>query len=324
MSGYVRVILAALLLAPIVTTTVTTAQSERPARVAVLSWFQAPPAGALDQFRQRLAELGHVEGRNIVFEFHSAEERNDRAAAIAADLARRQVDVIVVLATPAAHAVKNATGTIPIVALVADPEATGLVASHARPGGNITGITSASPDLAAKRLELLREIRPQLKRVAFLGSSRDPQTATFLRGTQRAADSLSIELTPILIGGPEDFGVAFAAMADVRVEALIVQPLFFDHREMLAKLALTYSLPMISDLRPFAEAGSLLAYGADSRETYRRAAGYIDRVLKGAKPADLPIEQANWLSLAVNLRTAKALGIVVPPAVLQRADEVIE
>ena len=259
-----------------------------------------------------MRELGYVDGGNIHVEYHSAEQRSDLAATLAADLVRREVDIIVAVATPAAHAAKNATATIPIVMSVSDPLATGLVASLARPGGNLTGVSSSGPDLAGKRLELLRELRPGLARVAFLGAANDPNTRTFLNETQAAADSIRVRLQPLLVAGPEEFDAAFATMIQERAQGLIVQPLFVGHRAKLAELAARHRLPMMADQRAFAMAGGLAAYGVNRPAMSRRWAFYVDKILKGAKPADLPVELPTKFELVINLKTAKALGLDMP------------
>ena len=271
-----------------------------------------------------MRELGYVDGRNIHVEYHSAEQRSDLAATLAADLVRREVDIIVAVATPAAHAAKNATATIPIVMQVSDPLATGLVASLAQPGGNLTGVSSSGPDLAGKRLELLRELRPDLARVAFLGAANDPNARTFLNETQAAAASIRVRLQPLLVTGPEEFDAAFATMIQEQAQGLIVQPLFVGHRAKLAELAARHRLPMVAEQRTFAVAGGLAAYGVNRSALSRRWAYYVDKILKGAKPADLPVELPTTFELVINLKTAKALGLEVPPTLLARADEVIE
>jgi putative ABC transport system substrate-binding protein len=295
------------------------------AHIGILDFFPSVTSSDfLQPFNQRLSELGYVEGRSILVEYHSAEQRSERAAAIAADLVRRQIDIIVAIATPAAHAAKSATATIPVVISVADPLATGLVASLARPGGNLTGVSTTSTDLAGKRLEILRELRPGLARVAFLGAANDPNTRTFLNETQAAADSIGVRLQPLLVAGAEEFEAAFAAMIEESSEGLIVQPLFVGQRAKLAELAARHRLPMIADQSAFAVAGGLVAYGVDRRVMFRRVAFYVDRILKGAKPAELPIEQPVKFELTINLKTAKALGLEIPFSLLARAEEVIE
>ena len=302
------------------------AQPDRVPRIGVLWWFTSAQAEHVTEtFRQALREAGYIEGQNIAVEHHFAEGRSDRAAEIAAELVRRPIDVIVAHATPSAHAAKNATQTIPVVlAPVSDPVATGLVASLARPGGNITGVSDMSPDLAAKRLELLREVLPGMTRVGFLGSMRDPNTRTFLRETQAAAETLGLQLQSVLVAGPEQFESAFDTLTQGRAEALIIQPIFTDHRARIVELATRHRLPTISVYRLFPEAGALMSLGPSIPELYRRAAVYVDKILKGAKPGDLPIEQPTTFALAINLKTAKAFGITIPEPVLVRADEVIE
>ena len=300
-------------------------QAARLPRIGILDFFpSATSADSIEAFQQGLRELGHLDGRNIHVEYHSAEQRSDLAATIATDLVRREVDIIVAIATPAAHAAKNATATIPIVMQVSDPLATGLVASLARPGGNLTGVSSSGPDLAGKRLELLRELRPELARVAFLGAANDPNVRTFLAETQAAADSTRVRLQPVLVTRAEEFDAAFATMLQDQAQGLIVQPLFVGHRAKLAELATRHRLPMVADQRTFVAVGGLAAYGVNRSALSRRWAYYVDKILKGAKPADLPIELPTTFELVINLKTAKALGIDVPPALLARADEVIE
>jgi putative ABC transport system substrate-binding protein len=300
-------------------------QTRKVPRIGILDFFpSAASADSVEPFQQGLRELGYVDGGNIQVEYHSAEQRSDLAATLAADLVRREVDIIVAVATPAAHAAKNATATIPIVMEVSDPLATGLVASLARPGGNVTGVSSSGPDLAGKRLELLRELRPGLARVAFLGAANDPNTRTFLNETQAAADSIRVRLQPLLVAGPEEFDAAFAIMIKEGAQGLLVQPLFAGHRAKLAELAVRHRLPMMADQRAFAMAGGLAAYGVNRPAPFRRCAFYVDKILKGAKPADLPVELPTRFELVINLKTAKALGLDVPSFLQQRADEVIE
>jgi putative ABC transport system substrate-binding protein len=292
-------------------------------RIGILG-FGGPGEPWVKPFHDGLRELGYVDGRNAHIEFHSVDGRSDRAAEVAADYVRRELDIIVAVGTPSAHAAKNATSTIPIVMSVADPLATGLVASLGRPGGNITGVASNSPDLVGKRLELLREIRPDAIRVGFLGATNDPNTRTFVQATEAAATLVGMRLQPVLVAGPDEFDRAFAAMVKERAEGIIVQPLLVGYRANLAALAMRHRLPMVADQRLFAVDGSLVAYGADTDVLARRFAFYVDQILKGVKPTDLPVELPTKYHLVVNLKTAKALGLTMPQSVLLRTDEVIE
>src|SRR5262249_25831147 len=246
-------------------------QSRKVPRIGILDFFpSAASAETIEPFQQGLRELGYVDGGNIQVEYHSAEQRSDLAAALAADLVRREVDIIVASATPAAHAAKNATATIPIVMSVSNPLATGLVASLSQPGGNLTGVTAISADLAGKRLELSRELLPGLARIAFLGAGNDPNARTFLDETQAAADSMGVRLQPLFLAGPEEFAAAFAMMIKEQAQALLVQPLFVGHRAKLAELAARHGLPMIADQRAFAVAGGLATYGVNRLWLIRR------------------------------------------------------
>jgi putative ABC transport system substrate-binding protein len=301
------------------------AQTAKLPHVGILDFFPSSvSAEFLVPFREALREFGYQDGQNIRVEYVSAEQNRDRAAALAADYVKRGVDIIVAIATPAAHAAKAATTTIPIVMNVADPVATGLVESLARPEGNLTGVSTTSTDLAGKRLELLRELRPGATRIGFLGAANDPNTTTFVRATSDAAKSIGVQVFPQLVTRPEEFDAAFAAMVKDQVAGLIVQPLFVGHRARLAELALKNKLVLIADQHQFAQSGGLATYGIDRRVIFRRPAYYVDRILKGAKPQDLPIEQATKFQLFINAKTAKALGVTVPSKLLFTADEVIE
>jgi putative ABC transport system substrate-binding protein len=293
--------------------------------VGIVDFFSsAASADFINPFQEGLREHGLRDGQNIRVEYYSAEQRSDRAAQIVADFVRRNVDLIVAVATPAAHAAKQATTSIPIVMIVANPLATGLVSNLARPEGNLTGISSTSTDLAGKRLELLRELRPGATRIAFLGAANDQNTRTFVQETAAAANSLGVQLQPVLVTGPEEFEAAFAAMTKERSDGVIVQPLFIGHRARLVELAMQARLPMIADQGQFAASGALATYGIDRHASSKRLAYYVDRVLNGVKPADLPIEQPTRFRLIINVRTAKALGLTVPTKLLFTADEVIE
>jgi putative ABC transport system substrate-binding protein len=245
---------------------------------------------------------------------------------VAADLVQRKVDVIVVESTPAAQAVKRATSTIPIVlAVVADPVGSGLVANLARPGGNITGFSSTGAELSAKRLQLLKETIPRLTRVALLRSPANPWHTKVVEALKAAAPSLSVELSVVGVRTPEEFGPAFSAIRRARAQAVYVvgDGVLLAHRAVLVELASKDRLPSIYFARHFADEGGLMSYGPNFGDLWRRSAGYVDKILKGAKPGDLPIEQPTKFELIVNLKTAKALGITIPESILLRADEVI-
>jgi putative tryptophan/tyrosine transport system substrate-binding protein len=282
----------------------------------------------LDAFRQRLRELGWVEGQNIVIDYRYAEGRVDRLPDLAAELVRLKVDLIVASAgTQAATAAKNATETIPIVMIyVRDPVGTGLIASLARPGGNVTGVSgSAGLELFAKQLELLKETVPKIRRVAILSNPDNAYHQLAIREVNVAARSLGVQLQLLEARGPNEFDGAFAAMAKERVGALLVlsDAIFGSHRTRLADLAARSRLPAAYGVRESVEAGGLMSYGPSLLDSYRQAATYVDKILKGAKPADLPVEQPMKFELVLNLKTAEALGLTIPPLILFQADEVI-
>ena len=278
-------------------------------------------------FRKGLGELGYVESRNVAIEFRWAEGKIERLPELAVELVNLQVDLILAAATPGARAAKQATTTIPIVMVgVGDPVGLGYVTSLARPGGNITGLSSLSVDLGPKRLELLRETIRRVSRAAVMWNPADPARALELRETQAAAEKLGLRIQSIEVRSPDEIERAFSAMTRERPDALIVQqdPLTIAHRARIADLALKSRLPAISPFREFPEAGGLMAYGPNLTDLYRRAATFVDKILKGAKPADLPVEQPTRFELVVNLKTAKALGLTLPESVLIRADHVIQ
>jgi len=281
----------------------------------------------LEAFRQGLRELGYVEGRNIALEVRWAEGKFERLPDLAAELVRLKVDVIVVSAVPAIQAAKEATRTIPIVmAVVVDPVATGLFASLARPGGNITGQSMMAPELVGKQLELLKEMVPKVSRVALLWNPDNAGNTPQLRAAEAAARTLGVRLQPLEARGPSQIDSAFAAMTREQAGGLIVlvDALLVLHRTRIADLAVKARLPAVFGLRDHAEAGGLMAYDANQLNLYRRAATYVDKILKGAKPADLPVEQPTKFELIINMKTAKALGLAIPPSLLQRADEIIQ
>lgn len=293
------------------------------ARIGTLR-ISSPPDPFEEAFRQGLHELGYAEGRNISLETRWAEGRPERLPALAAELVRLKVDVIVA-AGPAAEAASQATTTIPIVVPVSrDLVALGLAASLARPGGNVTGLATLSTELPGKWMELLKEILPSASRVAVLS---DPYyTADQLRVSEAAARSLGLRLQVLNVGRPEDLEIAFAQAKKNRAEALIVlsSALFYVHRTELVAFAAKQRLPTIYHQKDFVEGSDgLMSYGPDFKDLFRRAAGYVDKILRGAKPGDLPIEQPTKFELVINLRTAKTLGLTIPESLLQRADQVI-
>jgi ABC-type uncharacterized transport system substrate-binding protein len=305
-------------------------QATKNARIGFLSPSSSSDArmkDVLEAFRQGLRELGYVEGRTITVEARWADGKYDRLPALAAELVRLRVDVIVAVAAPAIRAAKEATTTIPIVmAVVVDPVATGLVASLARPEGNITGLSTTAPDLVAKQLEMLKEVVPRLSRVAALGNPANPGTGPQMREAMIAAQALGIQLQPLEARSTAQLESAFAAMSRQQVDAVIVlvDVVFNEHRGRVAQLAAKERLPAVYGLPEHVEAGGLMAYCASRSELFRRAATYVDKILKGAKPADLPVEQPTRFELIVNLRTARALGVTIPASILVRADRVIE
>ena len=281
----------------------------------------------LESFRQGLRELGWIEGQNIVIEYRWAEGRFDRLPDLAAELVRLKVDVIVGAPTPAVLAAKNATALIPIVGVsLTEPVGVGLIASLARPGGNVTGVSySVGTDIFGKDLELLKEAIPKVRRVAVLSNPDGPVQPLTISNIKEAARSLGLQLQIVEARGPGDFDGAFAAMARERAGALLVvtDPVFIPHRARLVNLAAKNRLPSIFTQRADVEAGGLMSYGPNFADMYRRAATYVDKILKGAKPADLPVEQPTKFELVINLKTAKALGLTIPQSLLARADEVV-
>ena len=284
----------------------------------------------LDAFRQGLREYGYVEGQTIVIEYRSAEGRIERFPQLAGELAALQLDLILAPNTPAARAVQRATTTIPVVVpVMGDPVADGLVATLARPGGNITGLTFLGPELATKRLGLLKQALPSASRVAALwhpGAYGERTTRDMLQATAAAAQTLAVELQLIEVRGVDEFDRAFSAMIRNRADALIVlpSPMFFIERKHIVDLATRHRLPSISMAREFAELGGLMAYGASITDLQRRSATYVDKILKGANPSDLPVEQPTKFEFVINLRTAKAFGLTISESFLLLADEVME
>jgi putative ABC transport system substrate-binding protein len=282
----------------------------------------------IEGFLQGLREHGYVEGQNIVIEYRFSEDRNDRLPALAAELVAMKVRLILASGTPASFAAKQATSTIPIVmgGIAADPVETGLVASLARPGGNITGMSMMTSQLGGKRLELLKRTVPALARVAVFWNPPNPAYGPILKELEAAAQTLRLKLQRLEVRVPGDFERAFEAATRQRAGALIApgDPLVTNRPRMVADLALKYRLPTIMDIKEFVEAGGLLSLGLDLVDSYRRAATHVDKILKGANPADLPMEQPTKFDLFINLKTARLLGLTIPQSVLLQASQVIQ
>ena len=312
------------------------AKPRQPAKVArrgfLITGSRGSPAAkaATDAFRQGLRERGYVEGQNIVIEYRAADGKIERFPGLATELARLKVDLIVAGSTASARAVQQVTTTIPIVAFaMADPVGDGLVASLARPDGNITGSTFLGPELVPKRLVLLREALPTVSRVAALwhpGAYGERTIRDMLKETEAAARALGVQLQLVEVQGPDEIDRAFSAMTRERADALIVlpSPMRFGERRRIVDLAAKHRLPSIFAAKEYVDLGGLIAYGASIDDLARRAATYVDKILKGTKPGDLPVEQPTKFELAINLKTAKALGITIPQSLLLRADEVIQ
>ena len=300
------------------------AQQARVARIGYLSLLSASADAAnVDAFRQGLHDHGYVNGQNALIEARYAEGASERLPAFAAELVRLKVDVVVASTTVAVRAAHQASSTIPIVmAFTADPVGEKLVASLARPGGNITGLSATVVEMAVKRLELLKVIAPQITRAAFLVN---PATAkAVLGGGEAAGRALGVPVNTLLVRDAKGLDQAFATLKKAPVGGLIVDLTLQDHWKRILDFALQNRLPTLSGPQAFIEAGGLAAYGPHFPDLFRRSASYVDRILKGAKPADLPVEQATRFELGINLKTAKALGLTIPPSLLQRADQVIE
>jgi putative tryptophan/tyrosine transport system substrate-binding protein len=284
-------------------------------------------AARIEAFRQGLRELGYVEGKNVVIEYRYAEGKLDRLPALAAELVRLNVDVIVTSAAAATRRAKETTVTIPIVmAQDGDPVGSGHVASLARPGGNITGLSSVSPEISGKRLELLKEIVARLSRVAVLGTSTSPGSAQGLRETELAARAFGVQLQALDVLDPKDIETAFREASTRRADGLLVlpSPVFNSHRTQIVELAVKSRLPATYSAAEYVEDGGLMSYGTNFADLYRRAAWYVDKILKGAKPAELPVEQPTKFEFVINLKAAKQIGLTIPPEVLARATKIIK
>ena len=319
--------IAALAVALLAAPLVAGAQTAKLPRIGILTLAVASSTAVFEGFRQGLRDLGWVEGRNIALEYRFAQGRPDGLSALAAELVRMKVDVIVIEGGQAALAAKHATQTIPIVmAVIDDPVKAGLVASLARPGGNVTGLTLFASELSGKRLQLLKEVVPKSALVAVIRNVTHPNAADLWRETEAAARSLDLRLQSVEVRSPADLGGAFKAVTSARPSAFITlaDGMLFYNRTRIVDFAAQSQLPAIYPDREFAKAGGLMAYGPSLASNFRRAATYVDKILKGTKPADLPVEQPTKFELVINAKTAKALGLTIPLAVLARADEVIQ
>jgi len=324
---FMAVLAGGLLAAPLA------AEAQPAAKIARIGWLGINVAASphlLEAFRQGLRDLGYIEGRNVVIEYRDAEGTFERLPALAAELVALKVDVIVLGGTPQALAAKQATRTIPIVfAATADPVGSGLVSSLARPGGNVTGLSNVSQELVGKCLEQLKQAVPGVSRVAVLwqpGVLGERPEKDMLKAAEAAGRALGVRLQFVEARGPADFDRAFSDITRARADALTVltSTMLFNERRRLVDLAAKTRLPAVYPWREFVDAGGLMAYGANIPDMFRRAAIYVDKILKGAKPGDLPVEQPTKFELVINLKTAKALGLTIPPSLLQRADEIIQ
>jgi ABC-type uncharacterized transport system substrate-binding protein len=288
-------------------------------RIGVLLADGPEPLGP---FREALGDLGYVEDKNVHIEVRSAQGQDDRLTELAAEIVRSQVDVIIAVQTPAAHAAKNATRTIPIVVMAGDPIATGLVSNLARPEGNVTGLSATAAEAAAKSLELILEIKPLARRVGVLGSADDPFMKPFFEQIQRGAPEVRLVVHQVAVHGRNELDDAFATIAREGADAVLIQGSLPD--QLTVDLALKYRLPSLSTQKSAVRAGILISYSASLVERARVIASYVDKILKRVRPSDLPVQQPTRYEIAINLKTARALNLTVPPSLLARADEVIE
>ena len=318
------------LLATVLLATVSTAQAQQPAKIPRIGYLTQASASAvaarIEAFRRGLRELGYIEGKNIVVEWRAADGNLDRLNELVGELVRVKVDVFVSSGPTITRLVKEATSTIPIVmAQDTDPVGSGFATNLARPGGNITGLATLAPEMAGKQLELLKELVPKLSRVAIIGNSTNPGDAQALRETVLAAGSYEVYLRYLDVLDPKDLETVFRAAATGRAEALLVlgNPILNNQRKLVVNLAVRHRLPAAYTRPEFIDAGGLMYYGTNYNDLFRRAATYVDKILKGAKPADLPIEQPTKFEFIVNLKAAKQIGLTIPHKVLARADKVI-
>jgi len=324
-AGWSSILVAAILIAVAVI-----AEAQQPAKIPRIGYlsgsFGSTSPDRREAFRQGLRELGYIEGKSILVEYRYADGKFDRLPALATELVRLKVDIILTAGPQATRPAKEISSTIPIImAQDPDPVGNGFVASLARPGGNITGLATFAPELSGKQLELLKETIPQLSRVAVFGTSTNPGNAQNLREAELSAKAFGVRLQYVDVLGPKDFEAAFRAASKERADAVLILPgsILNLQRAKLTDLALKSRLPAIYPQTEFTEAGGLMYYGTNTPELFRRAAIYVDKILKGAKPADLPIEQPTKFELVINLKTAKQIGLIIPPNVLARADRVI-
>ena len=306
------------------------ANAQQPKKFSRIGYLGTNPrstsSARIDAFRQGLRELGYIEGKNIIIEWRFAEANPDRLSGLAAELVRLPVEIIVTAGPASNRAAKQATATIPIVmGFDDDPVGSGYAASLARPGGNVTGLSTLAPEITAKRLELLREIVPKFSRLAVLGNATQPGNPQALREVTIAADAVRVQLQYLEVRSAKDLETAFGAASKERADGVILlgSPVFLSQRRQIADLAVKGRLPTISARPEYAEDGGLLFYGANYNDLFRRAATYVDKILKGTKPGDLAIEQPTKFEFVINLKAAKQIGLIIPPNVLARADRVI-
>jgi putative ABC transport system substrate-binding protein len=322
--------LLSLVLATVFLATVSFAEAQQPTKIPRVGYLAAPPPSTISErieaFRQGLREIGYVEGKNIVIEWRFAEGKLDRLRELVAELVRLKVEIIISGGPAATGAAKEATVTIPIVMTQdGDPVANGFVASLARPGGNITGLSTLAPEISGKQLEILKEVVPRLSRVAVFGTSTNPSYAQVIKEMEFAAGALGVKRQYLDVLNPKDIETAFQEASKGRADGVLVlqTSLLVSQRTQVTDLAVKSRLPAIYPQTEYTEAGGLMYYGANAPDLYRRAATYVDKILKGAKPADLPVEQPKKFEFIINLKAAKQIGLTIPPNVLARADRVI-